>query len=396
MRELREDLDRLADEEFRSRFREWLEGHYPPGLRQDHRRPFRRLRGEDARNWLKLQWLHGWRAPGWPRRYGGMELSFRKQLIYHHELERFGAARTIDVGETQLGPILMRWGYEAQRDHYLPRILSSEHVWCQGYSEPNAGSDLASLGTKAVVDGGHFVVSGQKTWTTHASEATHMFALVRTGRYPKKQQGISFLLVDLRTPGITVRPIVNLAGEEEFCDVFFDDVRVPVENVVGKVDEGWDVAKALLGYERIWTGSPAMAARALALAEQLVIETGQRNDAGVIDRLSALAADLHDYRLLYATICDRIASGREPGPEVSMLKIYVTELLQRIAEFNLDIGGEYGSIVGDVRIGDTVTDLYWQFVVSRPASIFAGTNEIQRNILAKAVLELPAEPLPAA
>lgn len=396
MSSTRENLDQLPDDVFRLRFRQWLEANYPPELRQDHRRPFRRLRGDDARNWLRLQWLDGWRAPSWPQQYGGMQLSFRKQLIYHEELERFGAARTIDVGETQLGPILMRWGSERQRELYLPRILSCEDLWCQGYSEPNAGSDLASLRTKAVRDGDYFIVSGQKTWTTHASEATHMFALVRTGKYSKKQQGITFLLVDLRSPGVTVRPIVNLADEEEFCDVFFDDVRVPVENVVGEVDEGWKVAKALLGYERVWTGSPAMAARALALAEQLVIETGQQNDLGILDRLSALTADLHDYRLLYAEICDHIANGREPGPEVSILKIYVSELVQRITEFNFEISAEYGCIVGDVRIGHTVADLHWQLMMSRPTTIFAGTNEIQRNILAKAVLRLPAEPAPAA
>lgn len=192
-----------------------------------------------------------------------------------------------------------------------------------------------------------------------------------------------------------MRPIVNLAGEEEFCDVFLDDVRVPVENVVGQVDEGWSIAKALLGYERVWTASPAMAAQALALAKQLVVESQQEQDAGVIDRLAVLVADLHDYRLLYAEICDRIANGREPGSEVSMLKIYSSELLQRIAEFNLELGADYGSIIGDVQVGQTVTDLHWQFMVSRPATIFAGTNEIQRNILAKAVLGLPSEPAAA-
>lgn len=391
-----EPLDQLPDDVFRVRFRDWLHAHFPAALRQDYRRPFRRLRGDDARNWLRLLWQHGWRAPGWPREHGGMQLPFHKQLIYHEELERGGVARVIDVGETQLGPILMRWGSEAQREHYLPRILSCEDLWCQGYSEPNAGSDLASVATKAVRDGGQFVVSGQKTWTTHATEATHIFTLVRTGKYAKKQQGISFLLIDLRSPGVTVRPIVNLAGEEEFCDVFFDDVRVPAENVVGQVDEGWNLAKALLGYERIWIGSPTMAVSALALAEQLVVETGQQHDAGVMDRLSVLAADLHDYRLLYASICNAVAAGRQPGAEVSMLKIYVSELLQRITDFNLELGAENGAVVGDVRIGETLTDLYWQSVVSRPSSIFAGTNEIQRNILAKAVLQLPSEPLASA
>ncbi|MBN8479165.1 MAG: acyl-CoA dehydrogenase family protein [Burkholderiales bacterium] len=391
-----ENIDQLADDAFRLRFRAWLDGNYPAEFRQDDRRPFRRLRGDDAKNWLRKLWQNGWRAPGWPKQHGGMQLSFRKQLIYHEELERLGVARTIDVGETQLGPILMRYGTDVQRRELLPRILSCDDLWCQGYSEPNAGSDLASLRTRAVRDGDVFIVNGHKTWTTHATEATHMFALVRTGNHARRQTGISFLLVDLRSPGVTVRPIVNLAGEEEFCEVFFDDVRVPARNLVGDVDKGWPIAKALLGYERVWIGSPAMASRAFALAERLVEATGQQDDAGVVDRMTVLAADLHDYRLLYSEICDRIATGADPGPEVSMLKIYVSELLQRIADFNVDIGGGHGAIVGDVRIGTVLTDLYWQSVVARPTSIYAGANEIQRDILAKAVLGLPSEPRAAA
>lgn len=384
------DYNSLPDDEFRLTFRGWLEKHYPAHLRQDVRRPFRRLRGEEARSWLRTLHQHGWRAPAWPKQYGGMGLSFSKQIIYHEELERASVARIIDLGETQLGPTLIACGSEQQKARYLPRILDCEDIWCQGYSEPNAGSDLAALRTEAVLEGDEFVVNGQKIWTTHANESTHMFALVRTGRYPKKQLGVSFLLIDMSTPGIVVRPITNLAGEDEFCEVFFENVRVPRENLVGELDQGWQVAKALLGYERVWIGSPALAGKALALAERLLEETGAGADVGVMDRFAQLAADLHDYRALYRQTCDRIAaSDRPPGPEVSALKVYASELQQRICEFNLEIAGAAGGVVGDVRMGNVVVDLHWQFMMSRPATIFAGANEIQRDILAKTVLKMP-------
>jgi alkylation response protein AidB-like acyl-CoA dehydrogenase len=388
-----EDRNVLSDEAFRATFRAWLEVHYPSEFCQDERRPFRRLRGEDHLRWIRLLHRDGWRAPAWPRSAGGMGLSFRKLLIYQEELERIGAARVIDNGETQLGPTLIHCGTPAQQREYLPKILAGETVWAQGYSEPNAGSDLASLRTRAVRDGDHFVVNGQKIWTTHAQECTHVFALVRTGapgQYAKKQQGISFLLIDLKSPGITVRPILTIAGETELCEVFFDNVRVPVENIVGELDQGWQVAKALLGHERVWLGSSAMAARALQVAERVVIETGQQHDRGVMDRLAQLCADLHDYRQLYAEVCDALAEHEgQPGPDVSMLKVYVSELQQRITEFTAEVAGEYGGTVGDVHIGELLADLHWPLMMARPVTIFAGCNEVQRDVLAKAVLRLP-------
>lgn len=382
----------LTDPEFRLQFREFLNSHYPAEWRQDLHRPFRRLRGEQANDWLRTLHTHGWRAPAWPTSAGGMGLSFRQQLIYHEELERAGVARIIDLGDTQLGPILIKLGTVEQQDYYLPRMLNCEHVWCQGYSEPGAGSDLASLQMKAVEDGDHFILNGQKIWTTHANDATHIFTLVRTGQFEKRQQGISFLLVDMQTKGLTVRPINNLAGEDEFCEVFFDNVRVPKRNLVGEVHEGWAVAKALLGFERIWIGSPALAGKALELAEFLVAACELGDDAGVSDQLAQLQADLHDYRIWYANTCDAVdASGQPPGPEVSMLKIYASELLQRITEFSIEVAEERGGIVGDNRVADNLTDLHWQFMMSRPVTIFAGANEIQRDIVAKTVLGMPVK-----
>jgi alkylation response protein AidB-like acyl-CoA dehydrogenase len=380
-------LRAMSDDEFRAQFRAWLEANYPSSWRQDNRRPFRRLRGEDWKRWVELLDEHGWRCPAWPEEHGGLQLSFRKQVIYQEELQRARTARVIDLGEVQLGPTLMLYGSPEQKRHYLPRIRSGEDVWCQGYSEPNAGSDLASLSTTAVRDGDVFRVSGQKIWTTHADEATHMFALVRTSKTERKQQGITFLLMDMASPGVTVRPIRNIAGEEEFCEVFFDDVRTPVSNAVGPIDQGWTVAKALLGYERVWIGSPALARRALALSRDLLDVMGR--DQGRLDRYARLAADLHDVTSLYRQTCDALDDDTEPGPEVSMLKILSSDLLQRITEFNVELAQEAAGCVGGMIDGMEV-DIPWQFYMARPATIFAGSTEIQKNILARAVLGLPA------
>lgn len=383
------DRNALSDEEFRQQFRSFLKEHYPAALRQNHYRPFLRMRGEQQATWLKILNDHGWRAPAWPRAYGGMGLSFKKQLIYHEELEFAGVARVIDLGESQLGPTLIRMGSDKQKEYYLPRILNCEHIWCQGYSEPNAGSDLASLKTQANDEGDKFILNGQKIWTTHANDSSHIFVLARTGRFEKKQMGISFFLVDLNTPGITIRPIINLAGEDEFCEVFFDNVAVPKENLVGEMHQGWTVAKALLGYERVWIGSPALVSKALDLSRQIMESRELNADSGAVDRYAQLCADLHDYKILYAKICDRISeSGKEPGPEVSMLKVYASELLQRVTEFNVAASAEWGGVVGDAMIGETLTDLHWQFMMARPVTIFAGANEVQRDILAKTVLNM--------
>ncbi|MDB5883984.1 MAG: hypothetical protein JWR74_155 [Polaromonas sp.] len=378
-----------SDDEFRACLRTWLADHYPKEWRQTDRRPFLRLRGDDLRACMRLLNDHGWRAPAWPREFGGMGLGFRKQWIYQQEWERAGGARTVEPGETHLAPTLFRYGTAQQRAGLLPRILRCDDLWVQGYSEPGAGSDLASLCTRAVREGEHFIVNGQKIWTTQAAESSHIFALVRTGQFPKKQQGISFLLIDLKSPGVRIRPIVNLAGDDELCEVFFDDVRVPLGNLVGELDQGWQVAKSLLGHERLWLGSPAMAARALGIAERLVSEAGLASDLGVTDRLAKLQADLHDYRTLYAQVCNRVADhDADPGPAASMLKIYISELLQRIVQFSIDAAAEHGGQTGDVRIGDLLTDLHWSYMMARPTTIYAGCNEVLRDLLAKSVLQL--------
>lgn len=378
----RKNLNALTDDAFRIRFREWLAEYYPKKWTQSHHRPHLRFHGEEMRAWLKTLNDHGWRAPDWPQEYGGLGLSFRKLLIYKEELNRINAGRIVDNGETQLGPTIMKFGTDKQKAYYLPRILNSDDHWAQGYSEPNAGSDLASLSTKADLQGDNFIVNGQKTWTTFANECTQIYMLVRTGRFEKKQQGISFLLIDLKTPGITINPIQNIAGESELCEVFFDDVVVPKENLVGELHQGWTIAKSLLGHERIWLGDPSMAIRALALSQQLVIELNKQSDPVVMDQLAVLTADLHDYQGLYADTCDRVADTGEIGSEASMLKVYASELLQRISEFNVEIAGEYAVASGDIMVGKTNTNLMWQVMMTRPTTIYAGCNEVQRDILA--------------
>lgn len=383
------DWNSVSDDAFRLAFRQWLTDNYPPDWRQDAIRPFRRLSGADKVRWLRMLHDAGWRAPSWPREHGGMGLSFSKQLIYVQELELQRASRIVDFGEQMLGPIVMTFGSAAQKAHILPRILNCEEVWCQGYSEPNAGSDLASLRTAAILDGDEFVVNGQKIWTTYAQDATHIFALVRTGQFARKQQGISFLLIDLQSPGVQIRPIMNIAGEQEFCEVFFADVRVPVQNLLGTLNEGWTIAKTLLGHERIWVGSPGMCRAALALARQLIETLGLSDDTRTVDQLTELAADLHDYEALYDEICTDAAARGEIGPHVAMLKVLATELQQRICEFVSTLSQECSGVVGATQIGDLELDVHWTLMMSRPITIFGGANEVQRDILAKAVLGLP-------
>jgi alkylation response protein AidB-like acyl-CoA dehydrogenase len=330
----------------------------------------------------------GWLAPGWPREHGGMGLSPAKQVIFIEELERHGAPRTNDMGITMIGPLLIRYGTEAQRARFLPPILAGEHIWCQGYSEPNAGSDLASLRTEAVLEGDHYVVNGSKIWTTLANDANWIFLLVRTDRSAKKQDGISFLLARMDSPGITVRPIVTLDRHDEFCEVFLDDVRVPAENLVGEPNRGWTMAKALLGFERIFLGSPKQSTYALAKLAQVAEHMGVADDPVFADRFTRLRMDLEDLKALYETQVAKLRRGEELGAEVSMLKVWQSELFQRITETALEIAGEEGVMVNPIG-GNRTLNPGSAFIQSRVVSIYGGSNEIQRNIIAKTMLGLP-------
>jgi alkylation response protein AidB-like acyl-CoA dehydrogenase len=381
------DWNDLSDAEFRTAFRAWVEANCPADLR--YMRKQRPLFDEVA-VWYHALAAKGWLAPTWPKQYGGMGLSPAKHMIYVEEWGRLGCPRIPDHGIGLVGPLLIQYGTEVQKAHYLPRILSGEHVWCQGYSEPNAGSDLASLRTAAVLDGDTFVVNGQKIWTTLAHCANWMFILVRTERDAKvRQKGITVLLLDLKSPGVRVRPIANLRGEADFCEVFFDDVRVPAENLVGKINDGWTVAKSVLGHERIFLGAPTRPEYALDRLEKLAEARGAFEDPAFVARYARLRLDLYDLGSSFERFAKVLRSGGELGADVSMLKIFTTELYQRITEEMLVVAGEEARFSDDLEAGNAPIDAMNLFLDSRAPAIFGGSNEIQRNILAKAVLQLP-------
>jgi len=292
------------------------------------------------------------------------------------------------MGVDMIGPTLLEFGTNSQKARHLPAIARGETAWCQGYSEPGAGSDLASLRTSAVLEGDEWVVNGQKTWTTMANDANWCFLLVRTDSTGKKQHGISFLLVPMDSPGVTVRPIDNLEMHDEFCEVFFDDVRVPKDNLVGEVNKGWNMAKALLGFERIFLGSPRQAAYALSRLKDLGAHLDLTDDPVFQDACAQFSLDLENHKALFSSFLKAISQGRPIGAEISLLKISQSELFSRITNYMMDIGGpDVGQV--DSLDAEGLLNPSSQFLQARPATIYGGSSEIQRNIIAKAVLELP-------
>lgn len=380
-----EDWNRLPEPVFRATIRRFLKDNYPDSLRN----PPKRLHWADLKDWYLALSRQGWIAPAWPREHGGMGLDPDKLIAFIEEMEAYGVARTPDQGIINIGPVLIKYGTEAQRQKYLPKIVSGENIWCQGYSEPNAGSDLASLRTEAILDGDHFVVNGQKIWTTLAQDATHIFMLVRTDKTVKKQAGISFLLADMKTPGITVRPIRNIGGEEEFCEVFFDQVKVPRENLVGELNQGWTIAKALLDFERIFVGSPNQARYALNHLRLLGESRDLFKDQAFTDRYAASMLDVEDLQSLYAGYADIVKRGEPLPPSVSLLKIWATETYSRIAMEVVEAAQENGGDATTLLVDDTQITPCARLYNSAITTIYGGTNEIQRNILAKQVLGLP-------
>lgn len=377
-------LDALDDSAFRAHVRDWITANCPPDLRH----PQRRLHWRENRPWyLKLS-AQGWLAPAWPRAHGGMGLAATKQLILIEELERHGAPRVSDMGTLMLGPLLIKHGSPEQQQRFLPRILSGEDIWAQGYSEPNAGSDLASLRLEAVPDGADWVLNGQKTWITFANDANWIFVLARTNRTAKKQQGISFLLMPMDSPGIAVRPILNLDRHDEFCEVFFENVRVPRDMLVGEVDQGWTYAKALLGFERIAIGSPRLSANGLSALWRLAAAMGRGEDPVFLDQYTRFRMELADLKALYESFTEALKRGETLGPEVSVLKIVQTELYQRISEAMLELAGEHAGLLHPMP-GPALHPA-GQFLLARPTTIFGGSSEILRNMLARSLLALPA------
>src|SRR5680860_803762 len=378
------DFNAVEDESFRQLVRDFLTEHFPEDLREVPTR----LHWHEVKDWYMTLSRHGWLAPGWPREFGGMGLSASKQLIYTEEFENYGVARTPDHGIMLLGPLLIQYGSPEQQEYFLPRILEGKDIWCQGYSEPNSGSDLASIRTEAVLDGDEWIINGQKIWTTLATDANWIFMLVRTDKSVKKQEGISFLLVPMDSPGVTVRPILNLDLHDELCEVFFDDVRVPKSNLVGEMNAGWAMAKALLGFERIFLGSPKQSANALTRMKHLAEYMGVVDDPIFVDNFTRLRLDLEDHKLLFETFAERLRRGESLGADISMLKVHQTELFKRITDYMLDIAGENAGLLAPIESNRNLNPS-GLFMQARPATIYGGSSEIQRNILAKMVLGLP-------
>jgi len=378
------DRNAMSDADFAAELRAWLEAVYPP----DWRDPLLRLRGRDAEWWYARQWQDGWRAPAWPREHGGLGLSVEKLILYHRVTEDFGIARTLDHGVKQVGPILVQYGTEAQRAACLRPILEGTQTWCQGYSEPGAGSDLAALRTRAEREGDSFRVNGQKIWTTQAEESTHLYFLARTSAAPKKQMGISLFLVRRNAPGITVRPIRNLLGEREFYEVFFDDLIVRADAVVGAVDQGWTVAKALLGHERFAQGSPALARHTYRLLCTMAGPLGAFDDPAFADRIARLGCELSDADALYAENCAGVASGADLGDSLPIAKLVAAELFQAMAECLQDLAAEAKARPGCGVPVAWIDEAARVYLMSRPYTIFGGTAEVQRNIMARSLLAL--------
>ena len=380
------DWNALSDDAFRATVRGWLEANYPRAMRN----PSMRLRWAACRDWYAQLYARGWAAPAWPLEHGGMGLNADKLMIFTEEKERWGVARTPDQGIIMIGPVLMRYGTAEQQAYYLPRTLAGEQIWCQGYSEPNAGSDLASLRTRAIREGDEYVITGQKIWTTLAQDATHMFCLVRTDADAKPQAGISFVLVDLAVPGITIRPIKNIAGDAEFCEVFLDSVRIPVSALVGEENDGWTIAKALLSFERIFVGSPKTCQYALNRLEVLAHARGLHSDPVFVDKLTGYMLDVADLESLYKEFAAIMKRGEPLGADVSLLKIFASETFSRLSEFIVECAGPAGARVGEANFGEQAIDVLSPYYNARPTPIYGGSNEIQRNIIAKQVLNLPS------
>ena len=384
------------EESFRKDVRAWLEGNLPADLRGKAFASSRADREEVARlrQWQKTMCEAGYVGRDWPREFGGRDATLVEQVILYQELARAESPQIVNRGGvSMLGPTLMKYGTPAQQKRFLPRILTAEELWCQGFSEPNAGSDLANLQTRAVREGGHYVVNGQKVWTSMAHVADWCFLLVRTDPAAPKHKGISFLLVDMTTPGITVRPLRQLTGEAEFNETFFDSVRVPVENLVGKENEGWGVAITTLAYERdLLTHIRHISLRnALHRLVRLVQERKRGGDPLVRQKVAALwigeqALQLNGYRSL-----TRILRGGQPGPEGSTAKLFWSQLDQDLAQVATEVLGPYSQVShGSPWAPD---DGQWEFyeLLARASGIRAGTSEILRNILGERVLGLPKD-----
>jgi len=378
--------DTPAEAQFRSEVRTWLEANLPAALRWRTARP----EPEEVMPWYRTLSHKGWIAPHWPKEHGGMGASLNEQIIMTEEMARVGAPHLPVQGLNHIGPILMEFGNAAQKARHLPPILDGSVIWAQGYSEPGAGSDLASLATRATLDGDHFVVQGQKIWTTWAHHSQWMFALVRTDPQAQpRHAGISFLLLDLRSPGIRVRPIKTIAGDNEFAEVFFDGVIVPAENLVGKLNDGWRIANALLGHERLGTSNPQFAIAALERAKTMARASGLIDDPVFQDRLAAASINVTALAAMFSHAVELTNRQDSLGPEASVLKIFGSELLQSLSALLIEAAGGLATTEQPITTNFGTVDIAAPFLQARRATIYGGSSEIQRNVLSRRVLNLP-------
>ena len=385
---------------FRDSVRAFLDDKLPADLQHKVRKHLR-LDKDDYVRWHRILAKQGWVAPGWPVEFGGPGWSPVQRHLWEEECARAGTPPILPFGVNMVAPVIMAFGSQAQKDYFLPRILSCEDWWCQGYSEPGAGSDLAALKTTAVREGDHYVVNGQKTWTTLAQHADMIFCLVRTDSGVRKQEGISFLLIDMHAPGITVRPIVMLDEDHEVNEVFFDNVRVPVENLVGQENKGWTYAKYLLGHERTGIAAVGRSKRELGFLKRFAAAQTLDGKPLLADPLfgAKVAALEIELMALEMTVLRVLAQAHKaPGPEASVLKVRGTEIQQTLTELMVEAAGPMAlpfdpaylegerehSVAGD----DDAAPLAAHYFNVRKTSIYGGSNEIQRNIITQMILGL--------
>ena len=394
------DLDYSPDElAFRDLVRTWLRANLPADLR-DKVTHYRSLVRDDYLRWQRILAAKGWVAPAWPTEWGGTGWSIMQRHIFEEECGYAGAPPIVPFGLLMCGPVLIKFGSAAQKQHFLPRIYRGDDFWCQGYSEPGSGSDLASLRMAAVRKGDHYVLNGQKIWTTFAHMADWIFCLVRTGaESDRRQDGISFLLVDMKSPGITVRPLVLMDGGHEVNEVFFDEVKVPVANRVHEEGKGWTVAKYLLGHERTNTARLGTSMREFETLKAYAAR--QRKDGRPLsddprfcDQVARLEIELLALSITNLRFLEAIISVRSNGAEASILKIKGTEIQQTLTELMMQAAGPSMQAIAsadDTAAADDITGaLARRYCNYRKTTIYAGSNEIQRNIIAKQMLGLPS------
>ena len=395
-----------ADLAFRDEVREFLRIGLPADLR-DKMLQQKKLSRDDMVRWHKILYQQGWGAPGWPVEHGGTGWTAMQRLIFDDECALAGAPRLLPFGHAMVAPVIMKFGNAWQKERFLPKILAMDEWWCQGYSEPGSGSDLASLSTSAVRSrdelGEHYVVNGQKIWTTYAHYADWIFCLVRTNREGKQQEGISFLLIDMRTPGVSVRPIHNMHDIHHVNEVWFENVRVPAENLVGEENQGWTYAKYLLGHERTGFALTGYHKRELQRVKDIAKEERRDGrplieDARFRARIAELEIRVKTLELMALKLIWDQEQGKPPGPDASITKIVGTELIQAIGELAMDAVGPYAQpyqpeaqyleYAGELAGPAYAAALAATHFDNHKYSIFAGSNEIQRNIISKMIVGL--------